>query len=1157
MLRARGHTMICPQCKSENSLVAAFCDQCGARLEEPCPHCGEPNREGAKFCRGCGQPLTKPEPSPAPPTPQSPTPDSYVPKHLAEKILASRHKLEGERKQVTVLFADIRESTKLVEPLDPEDAQKLIDPVLDIMMEAVHRYEGTVNQVTGDGIMALFGAPLAHEDHALRACYAALAMQEEMQRYRQKLGQTEESGLQIGVGMNSGEVVVRSIDTDLNIDYSAVGHTTHLAARMQEIAGPGLILMSFTTLRQVEGFVQVQSLGPVQVKGISQPLEAYSLTGVTTARTRVQAGAARGLTPLVGRNVEIEIFNKLIQRASAGRGQILAMIGEPGVGKSRLVHEFTHHRLPPGWVILEAASASYGKATPYYPVIQMLRRYFGIRAGEASEYIRSQVVQRIVELDPNLKDTIAPILSLLGALPAGDANWLDAEFKLLESAPDISEWIHRFVSMDLEQRRRHTLDSLKRMCIRESQRQNLLLVFEDLHWIDHETQAFLDVLVDSIPMARFMLLVDFRPEYNQHWSDKSFYTQLRIDPLPASEAEELLSKLLGNNPDLGPLKQLLAQRTEGNPFFAEETVRSLAETGVLAGEKGAYRPAVRIDDLMIPSSVQTVVAERIDRLPAEEKHFLQTAAVIGVIVPFDLLQAVSQLPDEKLFQYLSHLKSAEFIYETNLFPKLEYTFKHALTNEVAYGMLLRERRCYLHERILNAVEKMAGNAAYEYLETLAYHSLRGEIWNKAVVYLKDAGIKAVSRSGFRQALDYFEQALDALRRLPHAQSNFRHAVDVRIEMRHALFFLGDFDQALRYLQEARDLAATLNDEGRLGQVFNLMTAHWNLTGNSQEAIASARQAIQHTKAREHLDLHIVAHYFLGVAHHNLGQYDGAIDPLQRALSLIGSRKYELFGTTGIVSVICKAWLARCLGQTGKFHDAISHGEQAVETALERNHGYSIAYGYYALGLVWLIKGDFDNALGVLERGLKTCAVADIPVQRPLISSCLGAAYVSSGRLDKGLELLAPAVEHTASMRRLGGQALRMAWLTDAYVLAGRKEEARTLALRGVELARENKDRGSEAWVLRTLGDVAAQDSVSNLHDAAAHYGEALGLAQELGMHPLQAHCRFGMGDLYRRTGEIEKARSELLSASELYRQMSMNFWLSKAQRSLSEMRPIS
>ena len=440
-----------------------------------------------------------------------------------------------------MLFADIRGSTSLLEGLDPEEAQKLIDPVLRVMMDAVHRYEGTVNQVLGDGIMALFGAPLAHEDHAVRACYAALAMQEEMRRYRRKLGQSEELGLQIGIGLNSGEVVVRSISNDLNVDYSALGHTTHMAARMQELAAGGTTLMTASTLRQVEGFVQVKSVGAVQVKGVSRPVEAFEVVAATTARTRVQAAAVRGLTPLVGRRTEIEVFSKLVEEAGSGKGQILAMVGEPGLGKSRLVHEYTRHQLRPGWLVLEGASVSYGKATPYFPLIEMLRRYFQIADGEGSENIQDRVVMHILELDDMLKDAIPPILSLLGALPdenhssgVGRARLAIATQRL------IGRWSNDFKSMDPQQRRRYTFEAVKRVLIRESQRQPLLIVFEDLHWIDSETQAFLDSLIESLPMTRILLLVDYRPEYSHRWGDKSYYTQLRVDPLQPTSAEELL-----------------------------------------------------------------------------------------------------------------------------------------------------------------------------------------------------------------------------------------------------------------------------------------------------------------------------------------------------------------------------------------------------------------------------------------------------------------------------------------------------------------------------------------------------------------------------------------------------------------------------------------
>src|SRR5215468_2426457 len=813
--------MICPQCQRDNLPDAIFCDRCGMRFETVCSHCGQLNRSESRFCRICGQTIKEAATIPTAGVSGAPSPDSYVPRYLAEKILASRPSLEGERKQVTVLFADIRDSMKLIENRDPEEAQKIIDPVLHLMMDAVHRYEGTVNQVLGDGIMALFGAPLAHEDHALRACYSALAMQEETRRHRRKLGQSEESGLQISIGMNSGEVVVRSIDNDLNIDYSALGQTTHLAARMQELAGSGTTLMTAATLRQVEGFVQIKSVGAVQVKGVSQPIEAFEVVAATMARTRVQAAAIRGLTPLVGRRSEIEVFSKLVEQAAAGKGQILAMVGEPGMGKSRLVHEFARHQLRPGWLVLEGASVSYGKATPYFPLIEMLRRYFQIGDGAGSDHICDQVAIHILELDAMLKDAIPPILSLLGALPDHvHPSAALARFK------DLFDETERYLTMDPQQRRRLTLDGVKRVLIRESQRQPLLFVFEDLHWIDSETQAFLDGLIESLPLTRILLLVDYRPEYSHGWGDKGYYTQLRVEPLQPTSVEELLQHLLGRNGDLGPLKELLIRRTEGNPFFAEESVRSLVEAGVLVGEKGAYRPGLRIDEIRIPSTVQNVVADRIDRLPIEEKHLLQTAAVIGVIVPFSLLQAVTGVGDEDLRLCLTHLQTAEFLFETSLFPELEYSFKHAITSEVAYGELLRARRVALHSQILKAIEERAGDNVQDHLETLAHHAFCGESWDKAVCYSREAGAKAMSRSALREARSWYQQAFAALKHIPAGREKLGQEIDLHLDLRNVLFLLGDLAAVAEHLHAAESLVETLGERRRWVRTLNFLNAHY-------------------------------------------------------------------------------------------------------------------------------------------------------------------------------------------------------------------------------------------------------------------------------------------------------------------------------------------
>ncbi|HEY7489948.1 MAG TPA: adenylate/guanylate cyclase domain-containing protein, partial [Candidatus Tectomicrobia bacterium] len=490
----------------------------------------------------------------------------YTPPHLTEKILASRAALEGERKQVTVLFADLKGSTELIEGLDPEDARALLDPALHHMMDAVHRYEGTVNQVLGDGIMALFGAPIAHEDHALRACYAALALQAAMRAYAEAGRRAHGVELQIRVGLNSGEVVVRAIGNDLHMDYSAVGQTTHLAARMEQLATPGSIRLPGATLRLVEGLVRVNALGPVPVRGLAEPVEVFELLGATTVRRRLQATAARGLTRFVGRQHELDALHQALAQAEAGHGQVVAVVGEAGVGKSRLAYEFahTHHTRP--WLVLESASVSYGKATPYFPVIDLLKRYVHAEDQDEPRTIRAKVTGHILTLDDTLQDTLPALLALLEALP--------------DESP--------FLQLDPPLRRQRTLDALKRVLLRESQVQPLLLVFEDLHWIDAETQALLNTLVESLPTARVVLLVNYRPEYQHGWGSKTYYTQLRLDPLPPVSAAEVLQVLLGEDPGLAPLKQLLIERTGGNPFFLEESVRTMVETGVLVGECGTY-----------------------------------------------------------------------------------------------------------------------------------------------------------------------------------------------------------------------------------------------------------------------------------------------------------------------------------------------------------------------------------------------------------------------------------------------------------------------------------------------------------------------------------------------------------------------------------------
>jgi class 3 adenylate cyclase len=706
--------MKCPRCQHDNREGRRFCSECGASLAVACPACGFSNEPGEKFCGGCGAPLGAPAVT-ATGTRFS-SPDSYTPKHLAEKILTSKAALEGERKQVTVLFADLKGSMELLADRDPEEARTILDPVLTLMMDAVHHYEGTVNQVMGDGIMALFGAPLAHEDHAVRACYAALRMQENVKRYAADVRRTTGVPVQIRVGLNSGEVVVRSIGSDLHMDYTAVGQTTHLGARMEQMAQPETILLAPGTLALAEGFVHVHSLGPLAVKGLEAPLEVFELTGASAVRTRVHAAASR-LSRFVGRDAEIAQLHSALELARRGRGQVTAVVGEPGVGKSRLAFELMHSRRIDGWLVLEARAMSYARATSYLPVVELLKSYFRIDERDTRRDIREKITGRVLALDRALEPALPALLALLdGGEP--DAQWQD---------------------LDPSLRGQRTIDAVKGLLLREAQVQPLLLLFEDLHWLDSETQTILDGLVEALPSAPILLLVNYRPEYQHRWGGRTSYTQIRLDPLSPAGARALLEALLGADPTIEPLKGLLIERTEGNPFFLEESVRTLADSKALGGERGVYRLDETVTDIQIAPTVQAVLAARIDRLAPEDKRLLQAAAVIGREVPYALLAGIVDGGEDSLREGLGHLLAAEFIYETSLFPDLVYAFKHALTHEVAYSGLLHSRRKTLHAATMDVMESLYRDRLEEHVPQLAQHALRADNWSKAVLLLAPGG----------------------------------------------------------------------------------------------------------------------------------------------------------------------------------------------------------------------------------------------------------------------------------------------------------------------------------------------------------------------------------------------------------------------------------
>ena len=1017
--------MICPRCQHENPAGVKFCGECGIRLEFRCSACQASNPPTNKFCHECGTPLVT-----APAATKFVSPQAYIPKHLAEKILTSRSALEGERKQVTVLFADLKGSLELLADRDPEEARALLDPVLERMMEAVHRYEGTVNQVMGDGIMALFGAPVAHEDHALRACYAALRMQETVKRYAEEIQRAHGVPVQIRVGLNAGEVVVRSIGSDLRMDYTAVGQTTHLAARLEQLALPGSILLSGATLPLVEGAVQGKPLGPVTIKGLEAPLEVYELLGALPLRSRMEAAAARGLSPFVGRQREIEALRHALAQAGAGHGQVVGVLGGPGVGKTRLFYEFSHARHLQGWLCLETWSMSYGKATAYLPVLELLKAYFQLEARDDARRLREKVTGKLLALDPALQPSLPAVLALLD-LPQEDPQWS---------------------ALDPAQRRQRTLEALKRLMLRESQLQPLCLIVENLHWIDAETQAWLDSLIESLPTARLLLLLNFRPEYQHGWGAKSYYTQLRLYPLPPASAEELLQGLLGPDRSLPPLRQLLIQRTEGNPFFLEESIRTLVETQVLTGARGAYRLAKALPGIQVPATVQAVLAARIDRLPPEEKRLLQAAAVVGKEVPCPLLQAIAELPEEPLRQGLTHLQAAEFLYEMRLFPELEYTFKHALTHEVAYGSLLHERRRTLHARLVGVIETLSPDRLAEQGERLAHHAFRGEVWEKAVTYLRQAGAKAFARSANREAVARFEQALAALAHLPDTRETLEQAIDLRLHLYPSLNPLGEFEKLGGYLREAEGLARTLADQRRLGWVSVYMAYFLWVTGRSPEARTAAQSAQAIAETLGEVPLEVGGNYYVGLVGLTSGDYPQAEASLRRVVQLLeGDRGHDRCGLTGFPAAMARGYLALALAERGAFEEGLVHGEEGVRLAEVIDHPFSWVIASWGPAYLYRIRGEFPHAMRFLDRALALCHDWDLPHMSWITAGFLGSAYAWSGRVADGLSLLEEGLRAPAQW-----QALMIAHLGEAYLLAGRLDDALASAGRALMLGVVNK-----------------------------------------------------------------------------------------------------
>jgi DNA-binding NtrC family response regulator/tetratricopeptide (TPR) repeat protein len=990
--------------------------------------------------------------------------------------------------------------------------------------EKVNGFGGLLLQRSPSLFVVAFGIPRTLEQLPHRAVHAALAIRESVAEAAGSAEQTSCPAVRMAV--HGGTVLVDDQASDPAVRVLPVGETLTLPVRLSGFAVPGEILLSAHAGRLAEGWCEIERREIRLTGGEGECLVAYALIRLGAQPSPLERMGQRALSRFVGRERELATLRDILAQVQGGRGQVVGIVGEPGVGKSRLLYEF-HRRLRSDQVLdLEADCSSYSTSVPYMPLRDLLKAYFHLEDRDGGQPMREQITSRLRGLDETLSPTLPAFLTLLD-VPVDDPQW------------------H---ALDPSQRRQRILEALKHLLLRESQVQPVVLIVENLHWIDTETQAFLDSLVDSLPTVRLLLLVSYRPEYQHGWAGKTFYAQLRLDPLPRDSAQELLGELLGDDAGLTPLKPRLIEWTEGNAFFLEESIQTLVETRVLVGAPGSYQLAKAVPSIQVPATVQAVLTARIDRLTPEVKAILQSAAVIGRDVPFALLQRIVELSEEKLRHGMATLQAAEFLYETRLFPEREHTFKHALTHEVAYGSLLQERRRMLHVRILTALEELYANRIAEQVDRLAHHAIHGEVWDKALTYCQQAGAMAYDRAAFREAVAAFEQALQALAHLPENGDTRVLAIELRLALGGALRLLGEYGRHLALSGEAEALARALDDRARLVRVLTEIATGLRVTGALDGARAVGWQALELAAALGESALQGQAVHRLGQVYYALGDFGRAAELLRRNVEAADRES----GTPSTDwQIESRAWLARTLGSLGAFAEGRRHGEEALRLATLAGRGATPITVHTCLGYMHLAQGDLAHAIRVFEQGLALCRASGHRSNLRGIAAGLGYAAALHGRVAEGRALLEDGIsEAIHEGQRQYPQWV--AWLSEVCRLAGRGEEAWQYARQALDLARQQKARGDEALAQHQLGVVLAHTDPFDVALAERHYRQALALAETLGMRPLQAHCHLGLGTLYVKTGLRERARAELATAIALYRAMDMTFWLPQAEAALAQ-----
>ncbi len=1067
--------MICASCGSSSRPGITFCEECGARLDAACPACGAAVGPGKKFCGACGARLTEAAPA------RFAAPSGYTPPHLAERILKDRSALQGERKQVTVLFVDVSGFTSISEGLDPEEVHALMNQAFERMLAAVHRYEGTVNQFLGDGLMALFGAPIAHEDHARRAALAALEMQRALSAYREEL-RPRGIDFRARMGLNTGMVVVGAIGDNLRMDYTAVGDTTNVAARMQQMAEPGQIVVADATRRLIEPYFDLRSLGAATLKNRRGPVTAWEL-----ARPRRDV-ALRPLAPFLARDDALATLERALAAASSGRGQVVYVVGEAGMGKSRLLSELRRRAgEDPTW--LEGRCLSFGHSIALLPIVDALRQNFGIADGDG---------------EAEAIDKIARGLAPLGARAAEIAPYLRYALSVDPGDPAVA-------TMDPSERRTRLFRAIHQLALLGSRLRPLVLVVEDLHWIDSASEDFLKALVNDIAGAAVLLVLTYRPTYTAPFGEHTYVSRVVLQPLDEADSRALVQATLGIEDLPDDLAAVIASKAEGNPFFLEEIGRALVDTGAVRSESGRLTLARPVSAIAVPDRVQDVIAARIDRLGGDQKRTVQVASVIGREFALRLLRRAADAAD-RVESALAELKALEFVYEKAAPVDIEYVFKHALTQDVAYESILIARRRELHARIGAAIEELYPDRLDERAEELAHHFTRGEVWDKAARYARQAGDRAAALCVDDRAVELYERAIDALGRLPRAAETARLGVDLRLALRAPLWRAGRLDRLIEVFTEADRLATEFGETARLHAVYAFFVQYYWAKGEQDQALAYGDRCLDIARSSGDLALAVIGHYYMGHSQHAVGQYARALEHLTGLAAMLeGTHEGERFGLSGLPYSGACAYAAWCLAELGDEARALDFIHRAERAADAAGHLYSKIPIATAHGHLLVEFGRPAEAIAVLEPAAAISREKKFLGQLMLLLTSLGHAYGLAGRPDDGIAALREAIELQEKADAFVNRAYMIHTLAQVYLLADRLDDAERTACDALGFAERHRERSHEGWARWVLGEVARRRGSPDA--ARAQLEAARTIAAELALPRLAGCCGESLGRL--------------------------------------------